>query len=821
VSKDPRRWQDVIIESPHATLTKQDVHDYYATPAIRRQILNAIRSTGINESGANETIVRQAFTPDHNVLRRKDHHGSYLDLSMPGQYDEWNQQRMVEVHPTFGPKTNVLLADIDPGPDVPWRTTKTIAETIAKNFQGDSDVKAVQVQFSGDRGFYVRGILPEPIDIADARKKVRELTAGLSARPDVATNKPPKADQIRIDLSPLKNRGSVKAPYSLSAVTGLVAAPVTLEELPNLQKSDFTIEKIKTAAAQTMTFEDVKNEALRADLERAYQAYADVPDKAHGQYHIDNVINMAKRLNQRFGLPQDRVTAAAVLHDIGNVVDRKRHDELGAQMAPEYLQALPPKSQAAVIHAIREHRFSRGNPRSRLAKLINDADTVSDFTQPDYFFKRLIDYRHSHGFSPEEALTDSQQYGHQWLDKMLNQGKLRTQEAYDEVRPDLESAFAITSDPKKYKAHVQPMIDEVYGVKQAAEKTASVIRLEDLEREYALPADARQKITEEQLAALIKKVQQAKQVYAGQPGYVTKSEPVHKKYGPEVHYGEGKRGPHYGAGGLHLYKERAYAGNARAGVGRKLSPDEVAQVAKLFSEKAAAAYGEVTQEEADRLNEIVRLAREIYTPMGSRGKEPGLAKAAPPAPPGAVGYSREGTERALDLTPEELAARWREVDSWGPKFASVKRAAAEFAPGIPPEREIATIPTIKNKAWEMSVQLHKADRAGRHYDLRLVDPATGNAHSWAVPKARFPTRQDRFLLAVQQPTHTADYALGFEGDIPAGTYGSGSVKIKTRGPVDVIQANADKIHFKRENGQDYVLFRTKDNQWGFKKKTGR
>lgn len=384
--KDAKRWEDVVINSPFGNLTKQDVHDYYDRPGIRRLILNAVR-----ETGNKETILRQSFSPGNVVLRRKDHKGNLIHMVGAKSYNDWNQQRMTEVHPTFGTTTNVLLADIDPGEKVPWNKTKSIAETIAKTMASDESTKDVRVQFSGDSGFYVKGILKKNISTNAARNKVKGMMRNLAKRPDVTLGKA-KVDQIRIDTTPLKNRGSIKAPYSLSARTGLVAAPVVLKDLPGIQKSDFKIEKIKVAAKK------------------------------------------------------------------------------------------------------------------------------------------------------------------------------------------------------------------------------------------------------------------------------------------------------------------------------------------------------------------------------------------------------------------------------------------EFAPGIPLARKIDTIPTIKNKAWTLSVQQHDAKKAGKHYDVRFVDPKSRKAHSFAVPRARLPGKGDRMLLAIQQPTHTANYALNFEGKIPAGTYGAGNVSIALQEPVDVIKANANKIHFERKDGRGYVLFRTKGNNWGFRQK---
>ena len=390
MTKDPKRWQDVLIDSPFGNLTKQDVHDYYDRPGVRRRILDAIR-----ETGARETILRQSFSPENVVLRRKDHKGNLIHMRGAKSYNDWNQQRMTEIHPTFGKTTNTLLADIDPGKEVGWIKTKTIAETVAKTMSSDKGVKEVKIQFSGDDGFYVKGILKKKMDINAARNKVKDLMQGIAMRPDITLAKA-KVDQIRIDTTPIKIRGSIKAPYSLSAQTGLVAAPIALKDLLKIQKSDFHIDRIKVAA-------------------------------------------------------------------------------------------------------------------------------------------------------------------------------------------------------------------------------------------------------------------------------------------------------------------------------------------------------------------------------------------------------------------EKIAKK-------------------EFAPGIPAAKKIDPIPSIQNKAWTLSIQQHDAQKAGKHYDVRLVDPKTEKAHSFAVPKARLPGKKDRMLLAIQQPTHTANYALNFEGKIPTGTYGAGAVKIKLQEPIDIIKANADKIHFERSNGRGYVLFRTQGNNWGFRQK---
>ena len=91
----------------------------------------------------------------------------------------------------------------------------------------------------------------------------------------------------------------------------------------------------------------------------------------------------------------------------------------------------------------------------------------------------------------------------------------------------------------------------------------------------------------------------------------------------------------------------------------------------------------------------------------------------------------------------------------------------------------------KSKELVFVVQRHSA--RALHYDFRLE--RDGVLLSWALPRG-VPLRAGERSLAVHVEDHPLDYA-DFEGDIPAGEYGGGSVEVWDRGTYELQRERRD------------------------------
>jgi DNA ligase D, 3''-phosphoesterase domain len=115
------------------------------------------------------------------------------------------------------------------------------------------------------------------------------------------------------------------------------------------------------------------------------------------------------------------------------------------------------------------------------------------------------------------------------------------------------------------------------------------------------------------------------------------------------------------------------------------------------------------------------------------------------------------------------------------------------------------------------IQKHAASRL--HYDFRLE--MDGTLKSWAVPKG-VPFAKGEKRLAVNVEDHPVSY-IDFEGTIPKGQYGGGTVMVWDRGTFEPLSKSptqelaSGKLHFilhgQKLSGEWYLVQLRGSDQW--------
>src|SRR5439155_5301575 len=152
----------------------------------------------------------------------------------------------------------------------------------------------------------------------------------------------------------------------------------------------------------------------------------------------------------------------------------------------------------------------------------------------------------------------------------------------------------------------------------------------------------------------------------------------------------------------------------------------------------------------------------------------------------------------------------------GVEWPTVNRVVAEKLKGYRKKRDFGKTPEpaggdgAGGDLPRFVVHEHHARRL--HWDLRLE--RDGVLVSWAIPKG-IPLDPKDNRLAVHVEDHPLDY-IDFQGEIPAGQYGAGQVKIFDQGTYEAEKFRDDEVilNFPRERASGkYALFQTKGDNW--------
>jgi hypothetical protein len=128
-----------------------------------------------------------------------------------------------------------------------------------------------------------------------------------------------------------------------------------------------------------------------------------------------------------------------------------------------------------------------------------------------------------------------------------------------------------------------------------------------------------------------------------------------------------------------------------------------------------------------------------------------------------------------------------------------KAAARDFAPGLPRRDDKGD--HTKLREGELAtwiVQDHQAIRSGPHKDIRVGNPELG-MFSWATKKD-VPT-PGQTVAFHQQPVHRYSYN-SFQGTIPSGRYGAGTVRRQDAGEALVTRSTPHKLELTLAHKRD-------------------
>ena len=239
--KEEDPWKKIIIDSSlNSSLTKGDVFRYYSDKGVRDKLLRAVKDKPL--------MVRQSFDPASVILRRKDikisrDRGDAFDKE---DYQYYIERRFTEFNPAFEDLSDEVVVDIDPGDDVQFNDVKKIAAEVSDVLARQPYIKGTSFQFSGNKGFYVWGKMEGKKKMSDIRSKVDTLLSSFKnlAGIDTTTGVRSSSQQFRLDLSPVKELGPIKAPWSLDSRTGLVSLPLDREDLDKFTPGDASIKSV-------------------------------------------------------------------------------------------------------------------------------------------------------------------------------------------------------------------------------------------------------------------------------------------------------------------------------------------------------------------------------------------------------------------------------------------------------------------------------------------------------------------------------------------------------------------------------------------------
>jgi uncharacterized protein len=157
------------------------------------------------------------------------------------------------------------------------------------------------------------------------------------------------------------------------------------------------------------------------------------------EFHFIPVYNYATELAKRLGADIEVVQIAALLHDIGSIIEgRENHHITGAKIAEQKLKELKyDKNKIELVKkCILNHRGSvKANKESKEEQIIADADSMSSFDNLPGIFKAAFVYENKNQGEAKKSVKT----------KLANCYEKLSPEAQKIIKPKYDAAMLLLS----------------------------------------------------------------------------------------------------------------------------------------------------------------------------------------------------------------------------------------------------------------------------------------------------------------------------------------------------------------------------------------
>lgn len=211
-----------------------DVYNYY----------EGIKNVLIKELKGNDLfiVIKPNGKPVY-IRHPYDKETEFIRINNEEEFEEYHSGRTVEYHITMPKKTSKYIIDYDPREGETWEKTKSNALEIATNMKKISQVKGIEIRYTGKRGFHIHGKIKSEENVEDAHNFLKEwLQDTFKDRTDLIIAESPTEKESALGLSPMKYNGGHIAKYSLR-VSGLCCIEVPENNLENFEKKDASMKE--------------------------------------------------------------------------------------------------------------------------------------------------------------------------------------------------------------------------------------------------------------------------------------------------------------------------------------------------------------------------------------------------------------------------------------------------------------------------------------------------------------------------------------------------------------------------------------------------